>query len=102
VGNDAIINTDTVLVRVMVLGSDSSTDWHYHSRVGDFFVCLRGVIKIETKDPDEIITLLPGQRAEVKPQQVHRVTNVHDEQSEYLLVQGIGEYDFIKVSFPIE
>jgi quercetin dioxygenase-like cupin family protein len=95
--NDPIIKTDNVLVRIMLLGKDSSTDWHYHSRVGDFFVCLIGKIKLETKNPDEVIILLPGQRAEVKPQQVHRVVNIHEEQSEYLLAQGVGEYDFIKV-----
>jgi quercetin dioxygenase-like cupin family protein len=95
--NDPIIRTDNVLVRIMVLGKDSSTDWHYHSRVGDFFVCLSGAIKLETTNPDETMILLPGQRAEVKPQQVHRVSNIHNDQSEYLLVQGVGEYDFVKV-----
>jgi quercetin dioxygenase-like cupin family protein len=98
--NEPIIKTNNVLVRIMVLGYDSTTDWHYHSRVGDFFVCLSGVIQLEAKNPDgtiETIILIPGQRAQVKPQQVHRVSNIHNEQSEYLLVQGVGEYDFVKV-----
>jgi quercetin dioxygenase-like cupin family protein len=95
--NDPIIRTDNVLVRIMVLGKGSSTDWHSHSEVEDFFVCLTGAIQLETRSPDEIIVLLPGQRAEVKPQQVHRVLNIDTGQSEYLLVQGVGEYDFIKV-----
>ena len=38
----------------------------------------------------------PGETAEVTPQQVHRVINTHDDRSVYLLVQGVGKYDFIK------
>ncbi|HJV64946.1 MAG TPA: hypothetical protein VJ550_04365 [Geomonas sp.] len=99
--NEPIIKTDNVLVRIMVLGKDASTAWHYHSRVGDFFVCLTGIIQLETRNPDDLVVLLPGQRAQAKAQQVHRVTNINKGQSEYLLVQGVGEYDFVKVETPV-
>jgi len=80
----------------MELARDASTDWHHHTVVSDFFVCLNGVVKIEAKNPDEAVILNPGQRAEIKPPQVHRVTNINKDKSEYLLVQGVGPYDFIK------
>lgn len=95
--SDPIIKTDNVLVRIMVLGPEATTGWHYHSGVGDFFVCLTGVIKLEVKKPHKVLTLHPGERAEVKATQVHKVTNIHSENSEYLLVQGVGMYDFVKV-----
>ena len=95
-GNLEIIKTDNVLVRIMELIKDASIDWHYHIEITDYFVCLNGGIKVETKNPDKVIILQPGQRAEVKPPQIHRVLNTHDEKSEYLLVQGVGVYDFIK------
>lgn len=95
--NDPIIKTDNVLVRIMVLGKDSSTGWHYHSEVGDFFVCLNGVVKLEVKKPHKVIVLHPGERGEVKATQVHKVSNLHCANSEYLLVQGVGIYDFVKV-----
>jgi quercetin dioxygenase-like cupin family protein len=94
--NHDIVRTDNVLVRVMGLDQDASTEWHYHTEVTDYFVCLNGAIKIEVNYPDESIILHPGQRAEVKPPQVHRVLNSYPDKSEYMLVQGVGKYDFIK------
>ena len=91
-----IIKTENVLVRIMELDEGSSTDWHCHSEVADFFVCLKGAVQVETRDPDRVIPLAPGQQAEAAPMQVHRVVNIGDEGAEYLLVQGIGTYDFRK------
>ncbi len=99
--SNQIIRTDNVLVRVMELKESSSTDWHYHSEVIDYFVCLNGVIRVETKSPDDLFILHPGQRAEIKPPQVHRVINSHNGESKYLLIQGVGLYDFIKVNLPV-
>lgn len=92
-----IIKTENVLVRTMELEKDGSTEWHYHTEVADVFVCLQGAIRVETGDPDRKTLLIPGQQAEVDPKQVHRVINVSDEKAEYLLIQGVGTYDFVKV-----
>jgi quercetin dioxygenase-like cupin family protein len=94
--NREIVKTDNVLVREMVLEKDASTEWHHHSEVSDYFVCLTGRVRMETQNPDQTFWMHPGETAEVKPPQVHRVINVHDDRSVYLLVQGIGKYDFIK------
>ena len=92
-----IIRTDNVLVRVMELAKDAATDWHYHTEVKDYFVCLTGAVRIETDTSAEPVVLLPGQQAEVNPPQAHRVINIHADKSEYLLVQGVGTYDFIRL-----
>ncbi|HXE96869.1 MAG TPA: cupin domain-containing protein [Dongiaceae bacterium] len=94
--NQDIIRTENVLVRVMDLEKDASTGWHHHTEVSDYFVCLNGVVQVEARNPDEVIILHPGQRTEIKPPQVHRVLNTHTDKSEYLLIQGVGTYDFIK------
>jgi quercetin dioxygenase-like cupin family protein len=95
--NQNIIKTENVLVRIMELEKDASSEWHYHTEVTDYFVCLNGSIKVVTKNPDSALIMLPGHRVEVKPYQVHRVVNISSSKSEYLLVQGVGTYDFIKV-----
>ena len=92
-----VIRTDAVLVRVMELDHGASTKWHYHTEVTDYFVCLNGAIKVEVNNPDESVVLHPGQRAEITPPQVHRVSNAYPEKSEYLLVQGVGTYDFVEL-----
>lgn len=92
--NREIIKTDNVLVRIMELGKNGSTEWHHHTEVADFFVCLTGTVQVETRDPEQKNTLLPGQHTKVVPAQVHRVVNLGEGKSEYLLIQGVGAYDF--------
>ena len=92
-----IIKTDTVSVRIMELAAGAATEWHFHTEVADFFVCLTGVVAVETRGPEETIALVPGERADVPAGRVHRVANRSPGPSEYLLVQGAGAYDFIRV-----
>jgi quercetin dioxygenase-like cupin family protein len=92
-----IIKTGDVSVRIMELAKDAATEWHYHTEVKDFFVCLTGMVVVETRTHGEKTTLCPGQRTEVNPGIVHRVVNISSGKSEYLLVQGVGAYDFCTV-----
>ena len=93
-----IIKTGDVSVRVMELAKGAATDWHYHSEVEDFFVCLTGMVVVETRNPAGKTTLGPGQRTEIGAGIVHRVVNISAERAEYLLVQGVGTYDFRKAT----
>ena len=95
--NREILRTDTVSVRIMELERGTATEWHYHTEVNDFFVCLEGVVLIETREPERSVALFPGQQAEVSPLAVHRVLNNPVVNSRYLLIQGVGRYDFITV-----
>ncbi len=92
---DVILKTSDVLIRVLRLEQGSSTGWHHHSVVSDFVVCLSGEVEVETKNPEQSKVLLPGQRYRIEPMQLHCVKNSSTITSEYLLVQGIGSYDFI-------
>lgn len=92
-----IIKTGNVSVRIMELDENAATEWHFHSEVADFFVCLSGEVAIETRNPDEATRLLPGERSEVAPGRIHRVVNLSPGRAEYLLVQGVGVYDFNRV-----
>lgn len=94
--SNEIIMTDDVRVRVMPLAVGAATEWHHHSRVTDFIVCLTGEVGVETREPGEEMLLWPGQRCTLLPGRVHRVVNRAAGTSEYLLVQGVGPYDFCK------
>ena len=93
--NQEIIRTDSVTVRVMTLAGGKATEWHYHSEVRDFFVCLTGAVQVESSDPEQTTLLLPGERTEISSGTVHRVINSGNGTAEYLLVQGVGTYDFL-------
>ena len=92
---DTIVRTADVSVRVMRLQPGSATDWHHHSAVDDFFVGLKGTIRVEMRGKTAV-TLSPGETTRIPVGLIHRVCNSGEGEAEYLLVQGIGPYDFIR------
>jgi len=95
---EIVLQTAEVRVRVMVLAAGASTAWHRHSQVSDQMVCLEGRIRVELQGPEvELLPLQPGERCLVPVGRVHRVVNAGAEAARYLLVQGVGAYDFIEV-----
>ena len=73
--------------------------WHYHNNVHDTFYVLAGSIRIFLQDPKEDVRLTPGQTFAVPPARPHLVTNASDTSAVFLVLQGIGEYDFVPVVF---
>jgi quercetin dioxygenase-like cupin family protein len=96
---EVIIKTQDVNVRVLSLDSHEIAPWHFHSEVIDNMFCLTGTLKVRLINPDETMVILPGERCEVNPGRVHRVENQGQNQVKYLLVQGVGKYDFNVVDF---
>jgi len=95
---ETLIETDDVRVRVLELPPGQRTPWHYHNEVTDHMVGLRGDLLVRLRDPDEEIALAPGNRCEIASGRVHQVVNRSTaEPAQYLLVQGVGRYDFIQV-----
>jgi len=89
-----IIKTDTVRVRIMSLEPREIADWHYHTEVTDNIFCLTGMIVVRMKEPDEEDKLTPGKRCQIKVGRIHQLENLEDEEAAYLLIQGVGKYDF--------
>jgi len=91
---EVMLETDTVRVRILALEEGQATAWHFHTEVTDKMLCLSGRIAVEYLNPQERIELDPGGRCEVSVGRQHRVVNLENETAKYLLVQGIGRYDF--------
>jgi mannose-6-phosphate isomerase-like protein (cupin superfamily) len=72
--------------------------WHYHNEVQDTFYVVSGTIRIFARDPDEEVRLMPGQAFAVRPGRPHRVTNAGDTSAVFVVLQGIGEYDFVSLA----
>jgi quercetin dioxygenase-like cupin family protein len=72
--------------------------WHFHSNISDTFYVLAGTIRIYLQDPKENLVLKPGETYEVKPRRPHLVTNAGDTSATFLIMQGIGEYDFVPIT----
>jgi quercetin dioxygenase-like cupin family protein len=72
--------------------------WHCHSNVQDTFYVLEGQIRLFLRDPKEEISLAPGETYSVRPQRPHLVINGGETAATFLILQGIGEYDFVPLS----
>jgi quercetin dioxygenase-like cupin family protein len=69
--------------------------WHCHSNVQDTFYVIEGHLQIFLRDPEEGVRLAPGETYSVRPQRPHLVTNGGETSATFLILQGIGEYDFV-------
>ena len=90
-------------VRAFALPSSRSArskkvPWHYHNNVHDTFYVVSGAIRIFLQHPKEEVRLTPGQTYSVPPKRPHLVTNAGDTSAVFLVLQGIGEYDFVPLT----
>jgi quercetin dioxygenase-like cupin family protein len=72
--------------------------WHYHSATQDTFYVLQGRIRVFLRDPREDVRLGPGQTYTVAPRRPHLVTNDGEGSATFLVLQGLGEYDFVPLT----
>lgn len=91
-----VLQTPDVRVIEYILPPGDTHTWHRHSEVTDHFYCLDGEIEVDVRNPPRTERLHSGQTLTVAPGIVHRASNPAECVSRYLLVQGIGRYDYIK------
>ncbi len=95
--DEVLIQTTDVLVRILTLGSGDVVPWHTHTGVEDVAVCLSGRIEVRRRNPDEVDILSPGKWSRTALGRVHRVSNPGTSDASYLLIQGVGAYDFVPI-----
>jgi quercetin dioxygenase-like cupin family protein len=93
--NHVVARSDDVLVREYTLDPGETIPWHRHTAVSDYYYGLEGTVAVETRAPAARHELGAGQAATVTPPTVHQVSNPGKAPCRFLLVQGVGAYDFI-------
>src|SRR5712671_3534340 len=69
--------------------------WHTHTNVSDTFYVLEGHMRLFLLNPKESLELKPGQSYAVAPGRPHLVTNAGTSSMTFLVLQGVGEYDYV-------
>jgi quercetin dioxygenase-like cupin family protein len=72
--------------------------WHYHNNVQDTFYVLQGRLRVFLRDPKEEVRLEPGETYTVRARRPHLVTNGGDTSAVFLVLQGLGEYDYVPLT----
>jgi quercetin dioxygenase-like cupin family protein len=84
-------------INELQLSPTQKVPWHYHTSVQDTFYVLEGQISISLREPEEAITLRPCDVFSVPAGRPHLVTNAGDTSTTFLVLQGIGEYDYVPI-----
>ena len=86
-----------VQARLFTLAPAETIPWHFHSAVTDWYFVLEGVLSIETRAPTDHRELIVGESYHIAPKTAHLVSNRSETDTRFLLVQGVGPYDFLRV-----
>ena len=82
-------------INELQISPSQKVPWHYHNNIQDTFYVLRGRIRIFLRNPKEEVRLGPCETFSVAPKRPHLVVNGGDASATFLVLQGIGEYDFV-------
>ena len=85
-------------INELQIGPTQQVPWHTHTHIQDTFYVLEGEIRVFLRDPKEDIRLKPGETYTVSARRPHLVTNAGQISATFLVLQGIGEYDFVPLT----
>ncbi|HML08892.1 MAG TPA: cupin domain-containing protein [Xanthobacteraceae bacterium] len=91
---ETVVGGKDVRARVFTLAPGEVIPWHSHSEVADHFFILGGELTVETRAPDDHLTLGIGERYQIKAGVAHQTSNRGAADCRFLLIQGVGRYDF--------
>lgn len=94
---DPVAVGSDVQARVFTLAPGEAIPWHFHSAVTDWYFVLEGALSIETRAPRASLHLTIGERFSIPPRTAHLISNRSAADTRFLLVQGVGAYDFMPV-----
>jgi quercetin dioxygenase-like cupin family protein len=87
-------DTGNLRVAEFRLEPGASGEAHWHTCVDELCICLEGGLIVRRRGcPPRALD--PGQYVEVPAGEIHRVSAAAQCESRYLVVQGIGRYDFV-------
>jgi len=96
-GYETIMEGEDMRAIVLTLHRGQNVPWHYHSIITDSFVCLKGPIVVETRAPRNTYVLDVGERCAVPPMTAHYVHGLDGGPCQFMVLQGTGVYDNVRV-----
>jgi quercetin dioxygenase-like cupin family protein len=77
------------------LSPTQTVPWHYHTHISDTFYVLEGEMRLFLQNPKQEVRLKPGESFVAVAGRPHLVTNAGQTALTFLIMQGIGEYDYV-------
>lgn len=93
---EIVAQVPSLRVVIFTLASNQRVPWHIHSEITDTFFCLEGRMVVEHVDREHA-ELGVGDRHVVPPRTPHQVHGKDGQRCRFMIVQGIGTYDFVPI-----
>lgn len=77
------------------LSPTQKVPWHFHTNISDTFYVLEGEMRLFLQNPKQEVRLRPGESFVAAAGRPHLVTNGGDTSLTFLIMQGVGEYDYV-------
>lgn len=91
---DILAATSELRVLHLTLLPEQEVPWHRHPANADLFIGLTGRFTVYTQNfPSQ--PMEPAQHFNVPAMEPHRVVNESDSPCTFLVIQGVGRYDYI-------
>ncbi len=92
---ESVVKTSDVQARVFTLAAGETIPWHFHRESTDHYFVLEGLLSISTRGPELVVRKFSvGQTHKIAPGTAHLVANGGDKDCRFLLIQGVGAYDW--------
>jgi quercetin dioxygenase-like cupin family protein len=92
---ELVVKGSDVQARVFTLAPGEVIPWHYHRQSTDHYFVLEGVLAISTREPDIMVRKFAvGNSHKITPNTPHLIANGGDTDCRFLLLQGVGAYDW--------
>ncbi|HTM07947.1 MAG TPA: cupin domain-containing protein [Verrucomicrobiae bacterium] len=82
----------------LTLSPAQQIPWHCHSHVRDTAYVVAGEIRLFLREPKEEVRLGPGDTYSIAAERPHLVLNGGSTSATFFLLQGMGEYDFVRLA----
>ena len=94
---ETVVKGSDVQARIFTLAPGEKIPWHYHSQSTDYYFVLEGKLSVTTREPrEETRDIQIGGAHKITPGTAHLIVNNGPTDCRFLLLQGVGTYDWIK------
>jgi quercetin dioxygenase-like cupin family protein len=93
---ETVVDGSDVKARIFTLAPGDVIPWHYHQNSTDHYFVLAGELSISTREPEVTAKSIPvGSSYKITAGTPHLVANSGETDCRFLLLQGVGTYDWI-------
>ena len=93
---ERIMTGSDVQARLFTLAPGETIPWHFHHAAADHYFILEGTLTVVTCAPEEVRMIAIGSDYRIMPGTAHLITNRSTGDCRFLLLQGVGKFDWVK------